>query len=113
MQVSDNLIDDIDNFRKDLHSLLRKDDIHSMNYVLEMKMVKYPGKIESAGTFRKFIANKNINIFYLFIYLVPKVVLNNFDKRANTTMFKKDKEKSMATNKLLVHHVVKNNKTSK
>lgn len=52
--MSDYFIDDIDNFRKELHSLLRKDDIHSMNYVSEMKMIKYPGKIESLGDHRIF-----------------------------------------------------------
>ena len=108
--MSDYFIEDIDKFRKDLHSLLRKDDKQALDYVLEQKMIKYPGKIESIGLHRnKYkILNSWILIYYIIKLLFStesKVILSNFDKK-NTSMMKKEKEKMLTTNKFLMHHVV-------
>jgi len=108
VQVSDHFLDDIDAFRKELHSLLRKDDIQACNYVAEMKMVKYPGKIESLGIYRTFF---KFHILQLKILLEQKVTLPNIDKRsgANTVLKKENNNNKtlLMPSKLLLHHVVK------
>ena len=65
-----------------------------MNYVAEMKMVKYPGKIESLGGF------SSLNEY--------KMYLEQKEKRGGggNTFIKKDNNKTMLFPSKQAHHVI-------
>ena len=44
--VSEEIVIEMEDFRKELHFKLRKDDVYSNNYIQEQKILKLPGKIE-------------------------------------------------------------------
>lgn len=92
MKLCDHILEDFELFRNNLHSLLRKDDAPALNYVAEMKMVKYPGKIESLGGF------SSLNEY--------KMYLEQKEKRGGNTLIKKDNNKTMLFPSKQTHHVI-------